>query len=118
MSKSGWIAIIVIGVVALLVIAAAVFWVGDHRWGGLRWMGPGMMDRWGFGFGPIRLVGMLFFGLIPLGILALIVMGIILMARALGTGRGPTSPAPTCPNCGYAVQAGWQHCPNCGKELP
>jgi len=75
-------------------------------------------------------------GLLRLGLLALVVLGIIFLVRSLWRpGQAGVTPAqvievpqqqetpsaaPTpaaCPNCGFTVQAGWKHCPNCAHEL-
>ena len=90
-------------------------------------------------FSPL---GWIFGGLVKLGLLALIVVGSIVLIRSLWRSRPaavqpvqstpvaaqPVQPAPvetqtaevvspTCPNCGFAVQEGWKHCPNCAHDL-
>ena len=115
MSKSGWTALIIIGIIVLLVVLAGIFLLGNFGFSGWRGMGPGMMGNWGFGlFGVIM---MLFMWLIPVGLLVLTVLGVILLVRALGNGRGPAPSARTCPNCGRNVQNDWRNCPHCGQEL-
>lgn len=74
-------------------------------------------------------VGLILGGLFQLGLLALIVIGVVALVRAVfpprpaaGAAAPPPSPAiaeplPACPKCGYAIQPGWKHCPNCGSAL-
>ncbi len=107
-----------------------------NAWGGrgMIMRGPGMME-----FGRTSIFGGLFGGLIAVGLLALIVMGIIWFARSLRTPatanavvtsndvvtssatqaeQGSSSvTSQTCPKCGEPIQAGWKHCPQCGKKL-
>ena len=83
----------------------------------------GMRGQWLGGFFPL---GMLFGGLLQLGILALVIYGIYALVRGLIQPRqAVVMPAPAatpqaapathaCANCGFAVQEGWKHCPNCG----
>ena len=89
----------------------------------------GMHGGWFGGFFPL---GMLFGGLLQLGILALVIYGIYALVRGLSRPRqeavstqvvapaaAASQAAPlthACANCGFAVQEGWKHCPNCGQE--
>jgi hypothetical protein len=94
---------------------------GEHR--------EPMMGMRGFGYGPGRFGGGMFFGmfgrLIPLALGLLLLYG----AYRLGKNRSvpvavAAAPAPPatlstthpCPNCGSTVQNDWKHCPNCGEK--
>ena len=122
MSRSGWIAIVVISVVVLLVILAGIFLLGGGRYGSGFGMNPGMggyrggmMGNWGFGwFGGIMMV---FMWLVPLGLIALVVVGIVFLVRALDSNRGLAAPTRNCPNCGRSVRNDWHNCAYCGHQL-
>ncbi len=101
----------------------------------LRGMHPGMMPfggMRGWWFGGFSPFGMLFGGLLQLGILALVIYGVVALIRGLTRPQGaavtpmaagvkpaaevmPAAAMHACANCGYAVQEGWKHCPNCGQ---
>ena len=81
------------------------------------------------GFSPL---GFILGGLLRLGLLALVVVGVIALIRGLWRPRPavatpvqavqpPSEPfnpvVSTCPNCGFAVQESWKHCPNCAHDL-
>jgi uncharacterized membrane protein len=105
---------------------------GDWRnqpWGGMPWGGMPMHSRWFGGFFPLA---MIFGRLLQLGILALVIYGIYALIRGLTRPQVTTSaqiaqasPLPAtpvmaaathpCASCGFAVQDGWKHCPNCGQ---
>lgn len=119
MKKTNWLAITLIGIIALL----ALFWLGTMT-GGWRYGGYGMMgwgDRgygghMGWGFSPFGWIGMTFMWLIPVGFLALTALGIVWLVRAITNPAAP-SMQPPCPDCGRVLQADWQHCPYCGAKL-
>lgn len=83
-----------------------------------------MPGSWLVGFFPL---GLILGGLFWLGLLALIVIGVVALVRAVFQPRPAASvvvpspaaaePLPNCPSCGYAIQPGWKHCPNCGSAL-
>lgn len=96
----------------------------------------GMMPFGGAPFGGMRggffpfifILG----GLLRLGLLALLVYGAVMLWRSLRRPQAAAAPssAPVaemyttqaavettpCANCGYALQPGWKHCPNCGAS--
>ena len=125
MSKAlRWILYILLGLVALAVIAGIVFAVfGAYRYGvvhpGLRMMEPMRF----YYFSPIRSI---FGGLLGLGIIVLVIVGIVALVNALvqsSTTRQATPPAQmtapsrTCSNCGKPAQEDWKTCPYCGNPL-
>jgi len=86
-------------------------------------------SRIGFGYSPLAFV---LGGLLRLGLLTLVVVGVIALIRGMWRPRpaevvpAPTIQTPvepvspllsTCPNCGFAVQEDWKHCPNCAHDL-
>ena len=115
MSRSGWIAVAVIGIAALVVIVAGMLLLGGGEYRGWGGMGPGMMGSWGFGW--IGGIMMLFMWLIPVGLIALVVLGVVFLVKVLDNNHGQAAPARVCPNCGRSVREEWRNCPNCGKEL-
>lgn len=86
-----------------------------------------MMGRRG-GFSPFRLIGGLIGFLFFLGLLTALVLGIVWLVRrrpAMTSAAAPASmpaaaPAAVethaCANCGFAVQNGYEFCPNCGTK--
>jgi zinc-ribbon domain len=121
MKKTNWLAVTLIGVIAIFVL----FWIGTMiggGYGGYGMMGGnrgyGMMGNWGFSpFGWFGMgIGMLFMWLFPIGVLVLVVFGVASLARNNG---GPIPPATQrpCPHCGKSTQADWQNCPYCGTSL-
>jgi uncharacterized membrane protein len=130
MSKTlRWILFVLLGLVALAVVAGVFFAVfGSYRYGMMRpgiWMG----DHMRFGYSPI---GWIFGGLLCLGIIMLVVIGIVALATALVRGNRPaqvtqpsqatppseitTSERP-CQNCGRMTREDWKTCPYCGNPL-
>ena len=139
-----WIFYILLGFVALSIVAGVVFMVfGGFRYGmmgtGVRMWGPGirMMEPRGFYFheGPL-----LFGGLLCLGVLLLVIVGIVALVNALANRNKPsqitppaqvvtpsgqgvalseegTAPSHTCSNCGKPTQSDWKTCPYCGNPL-
>lgn len=118
MKKTNWLAITLVGIIALMVL----FWIGTLIGGGYG--GYGMMGGWGYGghgmmglgFSPFGWIGMAFMWLIPLGLIALTVLGVVWLAQNLGHSTAPDSQSP-CPNCGKRIQADWRNCPHCGTAL-
>jgi uncharacterized membrane protein len=118
MKKTNWLALTLIGIIALVVL----FWLGTWIGGGYR--GYGMMGGYsghmGWGYSPFGWfgmgLGMLVMWFIPIGIVALLVYGIVALARNTGNSLPPAS-LPPCPNCGKGTQADWQNCPYCGTAL-
>jgi zinc-ribbon domain len=139
-----WVLYILLGLVALSVVAGVVVMV----FGGLRYgmMGPSvrvyepgfrMMEhgRYYFHSGlPI------FGGLLCLGVIVLVIVGIVALVNALVHRNKPAQIAPpaqvvtepaqpaisteevsapthTCANCGKPTQADWKTCPYCGNPL-
>jgi hypothetical protein len=124
MNKVNWTMVVVFTVVLVFAFLVGLSLFGGWLYGGwgmmgARGMGPGMMGRWGFSpSGWVGMFGMMFMWLIPLGILALVVLGIVGLFRSVSKGGGgPVTPDRTCPSCGRAIQADWQHCPFCGQTL-
>jgi uncharacterized membrane protein len=113
MKKTNWLAITLVGIVALLIL----FWIGIMI-GGWGYRGYGMMGDWGYSpFGWFGMgLGMLFMWLIPIGVITLIVFGVVSLVRNSGNPTSPTPQTP-CPNCGKGTQADWQNCPYCGTAL-
>jgi hypothetical protein len=141
MSKAlKWILYILLGLVALAVVAAIVFaFLGFGH--GFAMMRPGLryvQPYHYYNFYPGR---MIFGGLFGLGLFLLVVIGIIALISFLVRGNRPpqvtstppvapssqiaqepaasTAPAParTCPNCGRSAQEDWSTCPYCGHAL-
>ncbi len=135
-----WILYVILGLVALAVVAAIVFGI----WGGLGFghfymMRPGirMMQPYGFRYNGISPVGSIFGGLLGLGLLVLVIVGIVALVNVIIRGNRPaqvTSNAqqpipPTtsaaqapvspriCANCGKPAQEDWKTCPYCGSPL-
>jgi len=81
----------------------------------------------GFGGGHMLFGGgfMLLGGLLPLALLGLLVYGAFRLGKHRSTPSMPVETAQpvapvaagTCPKCGSTLQAGWNHCANCGKRL-
>jgi hypothetical protein len=78
----------------------------------------------GGGFSPFG--GMMSFGggfmllgwLVPLILIGLVVYGVYSLGkRTPPPVAPPPAPFATCPKCGQPVQAGWNHCANCGRKL-
>jgi hypothetical protein len=139
-----WILYILLGFVALSIVAGVVFMVfGGFRYGmmgpGIRMWGPGirMMEPRSFFFhgGPS-----IFGGLLCLGVLLLVIVGVVALVNALTHRNPPSQIAPpaqvvtepaqpaisaeevsasshTCANCGKPAQADWKTCPYCGNPL-
>jgi hypothetical protein len=65
-------------------------------------------------------LGMLLSLIVPAGILFAIIYGAVRLAIKNGQTTLPPAVAPPathpCPKCGFAVQAGWKHCPECGTK--
>ena len=122
MKKTNWLAITLIGIIALFVL----FWIGTWIGGGYRgygcmmggyggmMSGYGMMGNWGYS--PFGWIGMLFMWLIPVGFIALVVFGIAWLVKNVNNSTPPAARNP-CSNCGKSVQADWQNCPHCGTAL-
>jgi hypothetical protein len=64
--------------------------------------------------------GMLLSLIVPAAILFAIIYGAVRLAIKNNATVLPQAVAPPvthpCPACGFAVQAGWKHCPECGAE--
>jgi uncharacterized membrane protein len=118
MSKVDWTQVAVFGIVALVVFLIGASLLGTYGYRG-RVPGWGMMWPGMMGYGSFGWLGMVFMTLSPLGFLILIVLSIIWLVRAVTkpSGQTPVTPGETCPNCGRAVQADWQLCPYCKREL-
>jgi hypothetical protein len=139
-----WILYILVGLVALSVIAGVVFMVfGGFRYGmmgpGIRAFGPGirMMEPGRYYFhGGLPIFG----GLLCLGVLLLVIVGIVALVNALVYRNKPAqiaspaqvvtepvqpvisteevgAPSHTCTNCGKPTQVDWKNCPYCGNPL-
>ena len=140
-----WILYILLGLVALSVVAGVVVMVfGGLRYGGMmgqsiRYFGPDvrMMGPRGYYFhGGLPIFG----GLLCLGILLLVIVGIVALVNALVNRNKPsqiapsvptatspvqvegpvgeaTAPEHTCSNCGKPTQTDWKTCPYCGNPL-
>lgn len=119
MKKTNWLAIALIGILALILF----FWIGTWIGGGYRSynMMGGYGGHMGWGFSPFGWLGMglgmLFMWLIPIGVIALIVYGVIVLVRSAGNNNTPAASITPCPNCGKGVQADWKNCPYCGTTL-
>ena len=89
----------------------------------------GMHGLWGFGFSPL---GWILNGVVRLGLIALFVLGVIALIRAIWPKQtaAPSTDqsfqvvqeqnaavSSVCSNCGFQVQHGWKHCPNCAQAL-
>ena len=128
-----WIIGIVVGLIALIILAGSAFAFRMHSFRQTTWM-MGRDDIRGiheFGMSPFYgmhgYYGMMPFGgllggLFGLGILVLIVLGIIWLVRALTKPAATATPAvaaaPTvaCQKCGKPLQEDWTTCPYCGKK--
>jgi uncharacterized membrane protein len=130
MSKTlKWILYILLGLVALAVVAGIVFMVfGGYGYGMMR---PGirMMEPYYY-HSPVRLI---FGGLLCLGVILLVIVGIVALVNALthsnrSAQTAPpaqmtaqpaemTNPSHTCSNCGKPAQEDWKTCPYCGNPL-
>jgi hypothetical protein len=140
-----WILYILLGLVALSVVAGVVVMVfGGLRYGGMmgpstRYFGPDvrMMGPRGYYFhGGLPIFG----ALLCLGFLLLVIVGIVAFVNALVNRNKPsqiaplapaatspaqiavpvaetTAPEHTCSNCGKPAQADWKTCPYCGNPL-
>ncbi|HBG74744.1 MAG: hypothetical protein A2X25_11965 [Chloroflexi bacterium GWB2_49_20] len=117
-SKTGWIVVIVLGLILLLVLPGIFMtgrsWIGGY--GGM--MGPGMMGGFGY-MNPFGFLGMALMWLIPIGLLVLSVFGAVALINGLTNPGNSSTPLPTrtCSNCGKQAQSGWMTCPYCGKPL-
>jgi hypothetical protein len=132
-----WILYILLGLVALAVVAGIVFMIfGGYRtgimWPGYRMMEPGfrMMDPMRFYYHPGFLI---FGGLLCLGVILLVIIGIVAFVNVLVNRNQPdqtpppaqittppaepTAPSHTCENCGKPAQEDWKTCPYCGNPL-
>jgi uncharacterized membrane protein len=122
-----WILYVLLGLVALAVIAGIVFAIfGGH---GYYMMRPGfqMMEPYRYNYSPLRSI---FGGLFGLGIFLLVIVGIVALVSAMLRGnrfhqantpaQTPTpvpTPTRTCSNCGKPAQEDWKTCPYCGNPL-
>ena len=125
MSKAlRWILYVLLGLVALAVIAGIVFAAfGAYRYGVIR-PGMRMMESMRFYyFSPLRSI---FGGLLGLGVFILVIVGIVALVNALVRSNRPAQPNPpaplaaparTCSNCGRPAQEDWKTCPYCGNPL-
>jgi hypothetical protein len=133
-----WILYIVLGLVALAVVAGIVFAIFGGVGHGYYMMRPGfrMMQPYRYGyFSPGR---MIFGGLFALGIFLLVIVGIVALINAIVRGNRPAqvtqtpqqaptpqsvpaaemaAPTRTCSNCGRPAQEDWKTCPYCGNPL-
>ncbi|MGC9397540.1 MAG: zinc ribbon domain-containing protein [Anaerolineae bacterium] len=138
MKNTNWMPILILGLIALLVLAGGLGLL-TLAFGRYQGMGPGMMGQrpgsWGGWCGGIARFGsgrgmgwlgwlftplfMLVGWLIPLGLLALLITGGVWLARGLRQSEttASASPAATCPQCGQPVASNWHNCPYCGTEL-
>ncbi len=120
-----WILIVLLGLVALGVIAGIVFaFLGVGH--GYYMMRPGfrMMQPYGYNtFSPVRSI---FGGILGFGVFVLVIVGIVWLVSALVRGnrpaqmtqpQQPVAPARTCSNCGKPAQEDWKTCPDCGNPL-
>jgi hypothetical protein len=114
MKKVNWLIVGIIAVILLLFLFGGGMMMGGWGYPGWGMMGWGYSPL-GFGWGSM-IFAMLFMGLIPAGMIALIVFGIATLIRSSGNGVQLSSLKP-CPNCGKGIQADWQNCPYCGKNL-
>lgn len=119
-----WILYVLLGLVALAVIAGIVFAIfGGYGYGMMR---PGfrvMMPMHYYSISPVRTI---FGGLLGLGVIVLVIVGIVALVNALVRGNRPiqtnppaqmTTPTRTCSNCGKPAQDDWKTCPYCGNPL-
>lgn len=103
----------------------------DRNWNDGPMMGRGnnnwsrhpMMGGYGFyPFGGLFMgIGMLLGLIIPLGLLFAVVYGAARLAVKNGLPQAaPAAAAPPathpCVKCGYPLQEGWKHCPECGER--
>src|SRR4030042_1181101 len=133
MSKTlKWILYILLGLVALAVVAGIVFMIFGGYSFGYGMMRPGfrMMEPYYY-HSPVRSI---FGGLLCLGVILLVIVGIVALVNALVNRNKPgqtTAPAQiatppneimppthTCSNCGKPAQEDWKTCPYWGKPLP
>jgi uncharacterized membrane protein len=124
MSKTlKWILYIILGLVALAVVAGLVAMVFNGY--GYSMMRPGIriMDHMRFYYNPVRSI---FGGLLCLGIILLMIVGIVALVYALTNSNKQTptttpaqitAPSRTCGNCGKPAQEDWKTCPYCGNSL-
>ncbi len=136
-----WIFYVILGLVALAVVAGIVFVI----WGGLGYghismmrQGFRTMQPFGFRYNYISPVRSIFGGLLGFGLLVLIIVGIVALVYAIVRGNRPaqvtsnaqqssipptTTPTQgpmttrTCANCGKPAQEDWKTCPYCGSPL-
>lgn len=124
MSKAlKWILYILLGLVALAVVAAIMFWAFAGSGYGMMRPGIRTMDHMRFYYNPVRSI---FGGLFGLGMFLLVIVGIAALVNALvHSNRSTATPPPaaviasekTCPNCGKPSQEDWKTCPYCGNPL-
>lgn len=117
-SKTVWILVITLGLLALLVLPG-LFMMGRFGLGGYSgMMGPGMMGGFGY-MNPLGFIGMALMWFVPIGLLVLLVVGAVALVNGLTKNSSPTSPVTTrtCSNCGKPAQSDWTICPYCGKPL-
>jgi len=117
-SKTGWIIVVVIGLV-LLFVFPGIFMMGRTWTGGYGgMMGSGLMGGYGF-WNPLGLIGMAMMWLVPLGLLVLLVLGVVALVNGLTGSRHPATPTAglNCSNCGKPTESNWMTCPYCGKSL-
>jgi hypothetical protein len=117
-SKTGWLVVIVLGLILFLVLPG-IFMLGRSwsvGYGGM--MGPGMMGGFGY-WNPFGFLGMALMWLIPIGLLVLLVLGAVALINGLTKPGNAATPVidRTCSNCGKQAQSGWTTCPYCGKPL-
>ncbi len=125
-----------LGVLVVLLLAAAVLWAifgfgGMHFYStqpGFRTpFGPfGRMPMMGgrLGIGWIMMLGVMCLPPLLLILLVALIVGLVTRSRPVpppaqqpSIPQPPAVPMKTCPNCGRPVQADWSHCPYCGQDL-
>jgi uncharacterized membrane protein len=81
--------------------------------------GAGFLSMRGWGMmGTGMMGGTWLIWLIPMAIVVLVLAGVVWLVQTLRAGSNPPGTDKTCPACGRGVQADWQNCPYCGRELP
>jgi uncharacterized membrane protein len=138
-----WILYVVLGLIALAVVAGIVFAIFGGVGHGYYMMRPGfrMMEPYRYGYGYASPVRGIFGALLGLGFLVLIIIGIVALVNVIMRGNRPAqvtqtaqpaqtaepaqqataaemaAPTRTCSHCGKPAQEDWTTCPYCGNPL-